>query len=101
MEPVSEMVVEKGGWDDGDLQSLAFWAPSSRNRRALRFAVWSWLLMKARIHSFSTDWVPAMLGQVLGTGKIDQGLSLDLEEILVDGRGLGIWGKISLAFLQA
>lgn len=68
MEPVSEMVGKKGGWDDGGLQSLAFWA-HSRNRKALRFPVWSWLLMKIRIHSFSTDWVPATLGQVLETGS--------------------------------
>lgn len=101
MEPVSEMVGEKGGWEDGGLQSLAFWAHSGRDRKALRFPVWSWLLMKARIHSFSTDCAPAMLGQVLGTGKAGQGLGLDLEEIVVDGRRMGRWGKISLAFLQA
>lgn len=83
MELVSETVGAvggKGGWDDGGLQSLAVWAHGSRNRKALRFLVWSWLLMKARIQPFIICWVPAMLGQVLGTGKTDQGLDLDLEE---------------------
>lgn len=100
MEPVSEMAGEEGGWDDGGLQSLAFWA-HGRNRKAPRLPVWSWLPMKAGIHSFSTDWVPAMLGQVLGTGKAGQGLGLDLEEMVVDGRRMGLWGSSAWPFLPA
>lgn len=56
--------------------------------------MWPRLLMRAGIHPFRTDRVPAMLGQVLGIGEeTGQGLGLDLEEIVVDGRRMGDLGE--------
>lgn len=45
------------------------------------------------------DYIPPMLSKVFGAGKTGPGL--DLEEVVVDGRKVGIDGKISLALLQA
>lgn len=44
--------------------------------------------MKTRVHSFSRDWLPTTFGKVLGAGKT--GLALDLGEIAVDRRKVGI-----------
>lgn len=56
--------------------------------KASRFLLLPWLPMKAGVHSSSRYGVPTVLSKVLGAGKT--GLGLDLEEVVVDGRKVGI-----------
>jgi len=103
---VAGMTGARGGSGIDQLDGACFWGGGSWGWKGLERACRVWqrrlpvvgkasrllllpqLPMKARVHLCSRYGIPTVLSKVLGAGKT--GLGLDLEEIVVDGRKVGI-----------